>query len=140
MGVSTGDIIVNKKTLEFNASGGSEGISKEQIEKNKERIKSTGTTIEKPTDAKSILALDKNEDGSVKWTFDNIYENKSLAKVAKDYYQERTGDRYTDREAIDKFIWDRTFKQANTFSMGKEYGYITGKWGNAGADQRVRLA
>ena len=26
----------------------------------------------------------KNDDGSIKWTFDNIYQNKDLASVAKD--------------------------------------------------------
>ena len=140
MGVSAGDIVVNKKTIEFNNSGKGTILSNEQIEKNKKNLSSTGTTVEKPSNAKSILTLDKNDDGSIKYTFDNIYENKNLASVAKDYYQERTGDRYTDKEAIDKFISDRTWKQANTFSMGKEYGYISGKWGNAGADQKARLA
>ena len=91
----------------------------------------------KPTNAEAIVAIAKNDDGSIKWTFDNIYENKDLASVAKDYYGTKNNRNYTDREAIDKFISDRTWKQSNTFSIGKEYKYITG---NAGADQKARLA
>ena len=140
MKLTEGDIIVNKKVIEFGNSQESSVLSKEDIEKNIQNIKSTPITIETPSNAQSILALAKNDDGSIKWTFDNIYENKNLAKVAKNYYEERTGNHYSEREAIDKFIWDRTFKQANTFSMGKEYAYITGKWGDAGADQKARLA
>ena len=105
MGISAGDIVVNKKTIEFNNSGTGTILSNEQIEKNKKNLSSTGTTVEKPSNAKSILTLDKNDDGSIKYTFDNIYENKNLASVAKDYYQERTGDRYTDMEAS-KYIFN----------------------------------
>ncbi len=92
----------------------------------------------KPTNIKAIIAMAKNNDGSVKWTFDNIYQNKDLASVAKDYYGTRDNETLTDREAIDKFISDRIWKQSNTFSIGKEFKYITGS--NVGQDQKARLA
>jgi len=138
MPLKEGDIIINKKVFEFNSSKKGSVLSDEQIKKNIENIKAPAKTFEKPADAEAIVALAQNDDGSIKWTFDNIYQNKDLAKVAKNYYEERTGNYYNEREAIDKFIWDRTFKQSNTFSMGKEYAYITGK--NVGADQKARLA
>ena len=138
MGISAGDIVVNKKTIEFNNSGKGTILSNEQIEKNKKNLSSTGTTVEKPSNAKSILTLDKNDDGSIKYTFDNIYENKQLAAVAKDYYKNRDDVNLSDNEAIKEFISDRTWNQANTFAMGKEFAYITGD--NVGEDQKARLS
>ena len=94
------------------------------------------------SDIKAIIALDKSavkEGGDeYKYTFDTIYEDDQLAQVAKDYYSERTGKDYTEEEAIDKFIADRTWKQANTFSIGKEFAYITGS--DVSQAQKSRLA
>ena len=94
------------------------------------------------SDIKSIIALDKSavkEGGDeYKYTFDTIYEDDQLAQVAKDYYSERTGKEYTEEEAIDKFIADRTWKQANTFSIGKEFAYNTGS--DVSQAQKSRLA
>ena len=95
-------------------------------------------TESKPSEAKNVIPIQKNKDGSLKYTFDNIYENKQLASVAKDYYRNRDREDYTDREAIDKFISDRTWNQANTFAMGKEFLYVTGE--NFGEDQKARLS
>ena len=131
---TTGNIVVNE-----DAGNKLAKLDKKQIEEN-ERIFDTMVVQSpnyKPTNAEAIVAIAKNDDGSIKWTFDNIYENKDLASVAKDYYGTKNNRDYTDREAIDKFISDRTWKQSNTFSIGKEYKYITG---NAGADQKARLA
>ena len=141
MANSTGDQIVNQEAFD-NEQLLLAKVSLEDQEKSEKLFdlsKSEDATF-KPLDINSIIAVDQNNDGSVKWTFDNIYENKTLAGVARDYYSERTGKVYTDRQAIDKYITDRTWKQANTFSMGKEYAYITGKWGDAGKDQKARLA
>ena len=131
---TTGDIVVNE-----DAGNKLAKLDKKQVDEN-EKIFDTMVVQSpnyKPTNAEAIVAIAKNDDGSIKWTFDNIYQNKNLASVAKDYYGTKNNRDYTDREAIDKFISDRTWKQSNTFSIGKEYKYITG---NAGADQKARLA
>ena len=93
---------------------------------------------EKPDTAKNVIPIQYNEDGSLKYTFDNIYDNKKLAAVARDYYTNRDRETYTDREAIDKFISDRTWNQANTLAMGKEFIYVTGN--DFTNDQRARLS
>ena len=132
---TVGDTIINESAID----GQTAKLDKEQIQKNEQLLEAMvdQDPSYKPIDAESIVVMDKNDDGSIKWTFDNIYQNKKLAAVAKDYYGTKNNRDYTDREAIDKFIKDRTWKQSNTFSIGKEYKYITG---NAGADQKARLA
>lgn len=60
-------------------------------------------------------------DGSKKYSFDSIYNDRELIDVARDYYG-RTGKEYkNDRDVVDEFISDRTWKQANIASIGKEY-------------------
>jgi len=132
---TVGDTIINEAAI----SGQVAKLDKAQVEENEKLLETMISQDQsyKPTDVKSIIAVDKNDDGSVKWTFDNIYENKKLAAVAKDYYGTKLNKSYTDREAIDKFIKDRTWKQSNSFSIGKEFKYISG---NVGADQKARLA
>jgi hypothetical protein len=98
----------------------------------------TEENIKNDTSIKNAIPINKNQDGSLKYTFDNIYEDKELAAVAKDYYTNRDEQTYTDREAVDKFISDRTWNQANSITMAKEFSYITGE--NAGDDQKGRLA
>ena len=131
---TSGDIVINKSANTQLAK-----LSKEEIERNKKLFDTmvVQSPEYKPTNTEAIIAMAKNDDGSIKWTFDNIYQNKNLASVAKDYYGTRDNETLTDREAIDKFISDRTWKQSNTLSIGKEYKYITG---NAGQDQKARLA
>jgi len=92
----------------------------------------------KPEDAKNFIPIQKNEDGSLKYSFDNIYQNKQLVSVAKDYYKNRDGESYNDKEAVDKFISDRTWNQANTYQMGKEFLYVTGE--DITEDQKARLS
>jgi len=130
-----GDTIINESAI----SGQIAKLDKAQVEENEKLLETMVSQDQsyKPTNVKSIIAVDKNDDGSVKWTFDNIYENKKLAAVAKDYYGTKLNKSYTDREAINKFIRDRTWKQSNSFSIGKEFKYISG---NVGADQKARLA
>ena len=130
-----GDTIINEAAIEGQVAK----LDKSQIEKNEKLLETMvdQDPSNKPTDVESIIAVDRNDDGSIKWTFDNIYQNKKLASVAKDYYGTKLNKSYNDKEAIDKFISDRTWKQSNTFSIAKEYKYISG---NVGADQKARLA
>jgi hypothetical protein len=75
-----------------------------------------------------VIPVAKNDDDSIKVTFDNIYDNNDLAEVAKDFYYFRDQQKFKDnKEAIDYYINDRTWKQANVVSIGKEYSYITGE-------------
>ena len=79
-----GDTIINEAAI----SGQVAKLDKSQIEENEKLLETmvSQDSSYKPTNAESIIALDKNDDGSIKWTFDNIYQNKKLASVAKDYY------------------------------------------------------
>ena len=87
----------------------------------------------------NVIPVDINDDDSVKVTFDNIYENNNLAEVAKDFYYFRDQEKFkNNKEAIDYYINDRTWKQANVVSIGKEYSYITGE--NIKKDQLQRYA
>ena len=87
----------------------------------------------------NVIPVDRNDDDSVKVTFDNIYENNDLAEVAKDFYYFRDQKKFeNNKEAIDYYINDRTWKQANVVSIGKEYTYITGE--NIKHDQLQRYA
>ena len=138
-GLTKGDLIINSQV---NFQSGSNRLSKEQMLKN---IENYNPNPEKKITPQSnnVIPMDKNPDGSIKYTFDNIYQNKNLVAVSRDYYKIRDGIDFEtgeegDKEAIDKFIADRTWKQANTFSMGKEFNYITGE--NVSQDQKSRLA
>jgi len=76
----------------------------------------------------NVIPINRNDDDSVKVTFDTIYQDNSLAEVAKDFYHFRDNETFkTDKEAIDYYINDRTWKQANVLHIGAEYSYITGK-------------
>lgn len=70
------------------------------------------------------VPLDKNPDGSIKYTFDNIYQDKKLASVIKDYYLNRTGKQFSsDEDAINEYISDSTFRQSNT--LGAVFGDLS---------------
>ena len=87
----------------------------------------TNTTIE-TIGTKNIIPVDRNDDDSVKVTFDNIYEDEDLANVSRDFYFFRDQKQFENsKEAIDYYINDRTWKQANVLHIGAEYSYITGK-------------
>ena len=79
-----------------------------------------------PTNA-SIVDVD--EDGNSKYVFDkdselSIYKDKQLIETARALYYTRDGLNFkTDRAVVDKYIKDRTWKQANTYSIGKELIY-----------------
>jgi len=153
MRLSKGDIVVNEavalgmnNTQELPDNNKFAKLESSDVEKRERKFwKKTETDAEKEklkSDIKAIIALDKSavvEGGDeYKYTFDTIYEDDQLAQVAKDYYTEREGKDYTEKEAIDKFIADRTWKQANTASIVKEFSYITGS--DVSQDQKARLA
>ena len=92
----------------------------------------------------NVKLVDKDEDGQSKYVFDknaenSIYKDRQLIDTAKAYYYIRDGiDFKTDDAVVDKFISDRTWKQANTYSIGKELIYATSE--SISADQKRRLA
>ena len=66
-------------------------------------------------------------DGSKKYSFDTIYEDKELISRAKSYYENLYDIKYrNDRDVVDEFIGDRTWKQANIVSVASEYIDIKG--------------
>ena len=133
--LSLGDFAVNSQSNKNQYAG---GLSFEELKKRSEKNKIDKDTIINNPSINNVIPIKFNADGSLKYTFDNIYENKQLTAVAKDYYKNRDDVNYTDKEAVNKFIRDRTWNQANTFAMGKEFAYITGD--NVGEDQKARLS
>ena len=79
----------------------------------------------------NFIPIDGNEDGSLKYTFDkddpnSMYKDSLLKDTARAYYFERDGLNFeNDKELVDYFINDRTWKQANSYSIGKELIYAT---------------
>ena len=131
--LSYGDLTINSKV-----SNNSNGFTYEELLGKSEIANPTKENIKNNNKINTAIQLDTNEDGSIKYTFDNIYEDKELAAVAKDYYTNRDGEVYDDKTAVDKFISDRTWKQANSIEMGAELAYITGN--DVTNDQKARLA
>ena len=137
--LSKGDLIINQDAeLGSRKSGLSANDMLERIDnfdpKEPNKIETKSNTV---------IPVSNNDDGSLKYTFDNIYQNDDLIQVARNYYTVRDNITFDegedgDKKAIDKFIKDRTWKQANSFALGKEYLYITGE--DTGQDQKARLA
>jgi hypothetical protein len=132
--------IIPYKPIDDNRTKKSKGkaFSLEDFERAEENIILDKEKIVNNKSINNFIPVQKNNDGSLKYTFDNIYQNKQLASVAKDYYKNRDGESYDDKEAVDKFIRDRTWNQANTYAMGKEFLYVTGD--NITEDQKARLS
>ena len=64
----------------------------------------------------------QNPDGSKKYSFDTIYQDRNLINTARDYYENLYRIEYeNDRDVVDEFISDRTWKQANIGSIVSEY-------------------
>ena len=129
--LSFGDLSINSQVSNTNK------LSAEDILNNIEKSYPSEENIKSNTSIKNAIPINKNQDGSFKYTFDNIYEDRELAEIAKDYYTNRDQQVYNTKEAVDKFISDRTWNQANTVTMTKEFAYITGE--NASEDQKSRL-
>ena len=96
----------------------------------------TGTGVRIPEDAFEV-GTQSPIDGSKKYSFDNIYEDQNLINTAKSYYESLYDTKYrSDRDVVDEFIQDRTWKQANLVSVGSEFIDIQG----LDAKQRENLA
>jgi hypothetical protein len=79
----------------------------------------------------------QNPDGSKKYSFDTIYQDRELINVAKDYYENLYKTKYDkDKDVVDEFIADRTWKQANIAMPGK--GIISEYFDVQGLDDRQR--
>ena len=120
---SQGDTVIANSVSKKKYSSGSLADDIKNLQEN-DAINNTpeiiGTT--------NVIPVNRNDDNSIKVTFDNIYQDNNLAEVAKDFYYFRDGEKFeNNKEAIDYYINDRTWKQANVVSIGKEYSYITGK-------------
>ena len=89
----------------------------------------------------NVLILDKD---SRKYSFEkddanSIYKDKQLIETAKAFYLLRDGLKFENDEAIvRKYVTDRTWKQANTGSIGNELIYATSE--SIDPDQKARLA
>jgi len=135
--LSYGDLGVNEKSFYGNKSMERGSFGLEQMNKNEKNFL-TPEKIKKDPSINNAIVVNKGSDNSIKYTFDNIYEDKELISVAKDYYANRDKEVYDNKTAVDKFISDRTWNQANTMAMGAEFKYITGD--NVTEDQKARLA
>ena len=135
--LSFGDLGINEKSFYHNESSQKGAFGLNQMNENEKNFL-TPEKIKQDPSINNAIVVNKNEDKSIKYTFDNIYEDKELTAVARDYYTNRDGEVYDNKTAIDKFISDRTWNQANTFAMGAEFKYITGD--NVTEDQKARLA
>jgi len=91
----------------------------------------------------NIIPIDKDSKGNIKYTFDkddpnSMYNDQTLKNTARAYYYERDGSEFkNDNELVDYFINDRTWKQANSYSIGKELVYATSD--ATSIDQKRRL-
>ena len=87
----------------------------------------------------NAFEVNKDLDGSIKYSFDTIYDDKELIDIASDYYAERDGDKFeSTRDVVDEFVSDRTWKQAHTLSMTGELLYVLND--DTSVEQRQRLS
>jgi len=71
------------------------------------------------------IDLGYNTDGSKKYSFDSIYQDKELIQTAKSFYEERDGIEFdNDEDVIDEYINDRTWKQSNVTSALLELNQV----------------
>ena len=87
--------------------------------------------------------IGQQPDGEKKYSFkkedpNSMYKDNKLKDVARAYYFEKDGVMFqNNNELIDYFIDDRTWKQANSWSIGKELIYATSD--AVSIDQKRRL-
>ena len=73
----------------------------------------------------NTIDLGYNTDGSKKYSFDTIYEDKELIETAKKFYEERDGIEFdSDSDVVDEYINDRTWKQSNVTSALLELNQV----------------
>ncbi len=83
------------------------------------------------------IDLGYNADGSKKYSFESIYEDKELIENAKAFYEERDGIEFdNDEDVVDEYINDRTWKQSNVTSALVELNQVKNKMD---VDQLQRL-
>jgi hypothetical protein len=93
---------------------------------------------------KNAIPIETGVDKYKKYSFDkddenSIYRDRNLIDTARAYYYERDGLGFrNDNEVVNKFISDRTWAQANTYTLGKELIYATSD--SVSLDQKRRLA
>lgn len=110
-----GSSSLSDQNSKFKLSYGDE----EKKSKSKIKIDYDATTEGTELPENSFIIGD-NLNGSKKYSFDTIYEDNNLIKIAKDYYENRGLEFDSDRDVVDEFISDRTWKQANISSALKE--------------------
>ena len=86
--ISLGDLNVNEDV-------------NERISGSFKKLEKSAEEIQVNRDIKNAIPIQRNEDGSLKYTFDNIYKNEQLASVAKEYYKNRDKKVYDDKQAVD---------------------------------------
>ena len=105
--------------------------------------------LKKMTEGKELkipdntIDLGEQPNGERKYSFDkdapnSMFKDRQLIDIARAYYYERDGTHYeSDEEVVESFIDDRTWKQANAYSIGKELLYATSD--AVSMDQKRRL-
>ena len=89
------------------------------------------------------VEVGQQPDGEKKYSFkkdddNSMYKDNNLIDTARAYYYERDGLLFeNNNELVDYFIDDRTWKQANSYSIGKELIYATSD--AVSIDQKRRL-
>ena len=73
--LSLGDYAVNSESYANQVAG---GLSLEELRKRSEQNEISKESIAKNPSINSAIPIQYNADGSLKYTFDNIYENKQL--------------------------------------------------------------
>ena len=68
---SLGDFAINEQASEYNSDA---PFTLEDFDKKETNIESVKD--KKPEDVQNFIPIQKNEDGSLKYSFDNIYQNK----------------------------------------------------------------
>ena len=68
---SLGDFAINRSASENKFAG----LSESDLRKNRNKFFSTNEDISITPDIKNVIPIQYNTDGSLKYTFDNIYKN-----------------------------------------------------------------
>ena len=90
-GFSLGDLNINQQAADGASS------KKFSLEELNTGALPNDEEIKKDKSVKNFIPIQKNSDGSLKYTFDNIYDNEQLISVAKDYYANRDRRAYSDK-------------------------------------------
>ena len=89
MKATEGDFTINNQVDKYNNRQIAGGFSTEELLKSFQTDTKDTEIIKKDPNLNSAIPIQYNADGSLKYTFDNIYKNKQLASVARDYYSNK---------------------------------------------------